>query len=187
MSTQRASRGTRAIFTAVILAILIATPTSPSHASPIVSISSEYFADEIPEPTDSFTCPPRYGITGQPHVGGIVHWGTQPGDNVVGTSEHGQSCLYVFPDTSTKYHIVSSMADWTITGCGSGQFLHTVNGEISAPDPVTGERTHQGEWEIIAKTGTGELEGISGGGTHEGTVNAELDEAEGTLLGTVKC
>ncbi|MBF6302955.1 hypothetical protein IU459_36405 [Nocardia amamiensis] len=171
---------------AIAIGIVVAMPaaTVPAQAEVRVDISFHYANDGTQNKYGTFACEPKFDVEGIA-VEVVSEDGLEPGDTWVGT-EHNKVCLYPQPDNTIKYRGSLVMDPLTITGCGTGTLAYEYKGTLSAPDPVTGNRTDNGAGDIISGSGTGDLEDIKGQISWTGTASPNFTGV-GYGTGAVKC
>lgn len=134
--------------------------------------------------TDLDCPPPPTGAT-LVELTGTTLFGTEPGDNVVGT-DTWEACFHLLPDGSTRVVQGKGRFDGAIQGCGEGSIELVFSGTIGAPDQ-TGARASRDVVRFVAGSGSGGLARVVGGYVAEGIIEPDLSFREAVARGSVLC
>jgi hypothetical protein len=161
-----------AVIAAVLLpALLVATSTAADAKTP--KVLTHFYDPGIEVVPSPITC----DAGGNP-IHGVATFGTQSGDNWVGTTSYDY-CVY--PQAQPAWYSFGGTETFTgtVQGCGQGSMTWTQKGTFHS-----GTQDGGGQWQLVS--GTGGLAGVKGGGTSTTFVSAVL-ENYGYFSGKFTC
>lgn len=179
-----------ALLTTAVTAAAMATPSAAAAdddaakgGRKIVKIITHANAESLTV-TDLDCAPPPPGSTLVEATGTSV-LGVREGDTFVGR-DVWNSCFYLHPDeTTTSYGEATFTGE--IKGCGIGTIELRLASSITAPDPVTGDRTLTGTAVFVPGSGTGGLRTVLGGFRETSIIEPDNTFTDGLGEGIAKC
>lgn len=165
-------------------AALVATPASARPRPVSIAIESTFKDDGFVTHPDGLVCPGN-----DPQACELQFHGSSTTTGNLHGSETYRLWFYQGADESPASRTYETFTG-TIEGCGTGTLDFTVKNVQPAPHPVNAPAVvhFDGDWEIVAGSGTAGLAGVSSGaGQEHGDMVLPTTANTGQFVGTIMC